>query len=241
MRALLLHNDPASAAGTVGERLAERGYELVEHTVDQRPASQPRTPIPAVTDFDAVVVFGGPCSLVGEVADSTWVAEETAALRTAHDHEIPVLGVCLGGQLVALAHGGGVERAAEPQFGWFAPADSAQPVLAGEWFQWHHDSWTPPPGSQQQAGSERNPQAFTLGRTLALQFHPEITATALELTLAADGEDELHGIGLDPAALLRETREHDDDNQRRAHRLVDAWLDDLPFWSTTPAAADAVR
>ena len=78
------------------------------------------------------------------------------------------------------------------------PKDDPELVEAGPWFQWHHDRWTPPPGARSVARTALAPQAFTIGRSLAVQFHPELTVDQLAGWLGNGGADYLvaHGAAL---------------------------------------------
>lgn len=239
-RALLLHHDPASDGGEVGERLHERGYRLTDHQVDMRDAGPAaREPIPDVRRFDVVVALGGAPSLAGPTREQPWVQDVTATLRIAASHDIPVLGICLGGQLLTLALGGDVHAADQPEFGW-TPVSSVQfSVLAGEWFQWHYDWLRPPEGATLVAGTPEHPQAFISGRSLGLQFHPEVTPQIVAAKLRGGGDVEMQARGLDPAKMLAQTQSHQHSNAERARRLVDAWLD--PGWGDEGNASPSIH
>jgi GMP synthase-like glutamine amidotransferase len=154
---------------------------------------------------------------------------------------VPVLGICFGGQMLATAVGGRVERAPSPEIGWTPISRTApSPLLPpGPWFEWHYDRFLLPPGVPSLAttglgGGETATQAFTFGRSLGLQFHPEVTETVLEAWLSHGGTDELAAIGLDPARMLRETRALAGDAAARAHELVRRFVTDV---ATRPVAA----
>jgi GMP synthase-like glutamine amidotransferase len=139
-----------------------------------------------------------------------------------------VLGVCFGGQLLAAAHGGSVERATHPELGWYeVGSDDEKLVPGGRWFQWHFDRWRLPPGAVEIARNPANSQAFVIGRNLAVQFHPEIDESILAGWLTNGGDHEVRQAGVDPDALLVETRQQAVDGRRRAHHLVDAFLADV--------------
>ena len=103
------------------------------------------------------------------------VTAEAALLATAHRAGVPVLGICFGAQMVAHALGGSVGKAAVAEIGWYEIDSSFPDVVApGPWFEWHVDTFTVPPGATELARSAVGPQAFRIGRTAAVQFHPEI-------------------------------------------------------------------
>jgi GMP synthase-like glutamine amidotransferase len=155
-----------------------------------------------------------------------WVLEELTLLRTAHEAGIPILGICFGGQALAAALGGSVSRAAEAEVGWYTiETDEPDLVGPGPWFQWHHDTFTPPPGARTFARTPAAPQAFVIGRSLGLQFHPELTSDTLQGWIDNGGADYLAEHGHDAEDMVRQTRAGDAAAAKRTHHLVDAFLD----------------
>lgn len=225
-RLLQIAHDHISPAGAVADRFAMRGYDIDERVVV--PAEQHHEPgvefdFPDPADYDAVLVLGAPWSTyAAEVAG--WVQPELELLREADRTAVPVLGICFGGQLLATAHGGLVHKSPFPEIGW-RPVHSDDPVFAGPWFQWHYDRWITPPDAIEVARNGSAPQAFTLRRNLALQFHPEVESTALKGWLAFGGDREAVAAGLDPDVLLAQTEAAEADAAVRARRLVDTFLD----------------
>lgn len=227
VRALLIQHDHLCRPGYVGERLQERSFDLEVFQVvpDERfhsPDVAMTFPDPA--DFDLVVPLGAPWSAYDPVV-AAWLQPELEMLREADRAGVPVLGVCFGGQLLAAAHGGRVERSESPEFGWYDVESDHELTPAGLWFQWHQDCWRLPPDALEIARNAHNSQAFVLGRNLAVQFHPEIDAVILGEWLANGGVEEAQAVGLDPDPVLAETRAHEPTNRIRAHRLVDQFLD----------------
>jgi GMP synthase-like glutamine amidotransferase len=104
--------------------------------------------------------------------------------------------------------------------------DTREPWLveAGPWMQWHYDTFTLPPGAVQLAASPVGPQAFTLGRSLGVQFHPEVTPEIVASWVHL-GRDQLARAGLDPMRIMAETRRLADENRLRAWQLLDTFLD----------------
>ncbi|MEK0097848.1 type 1 glutamine amidotransferase [Streptomyces sp. A475] len=241
MRALIIGHDHASLPGLIGERLAERGFEL--DTINVVPPERYHAPgvhfdFPSPHGYDLVVPLGSPWSVDDHAAIGSWVGGELALLREAHDLDVPVLGICFGAQALATALGGAVERAPYPEIGWMTvESDAPELVPAGPWFQTHYDRFVVPPGAEELARSAAGPQAFRTGRSLGVQFHPEITEATLRIWLDLGLSDQARGLGLDPDELMDRTRELREEARRRAHALVDAFLDRV---ARPPAATGAV-
>jgi GMP synthase-like glutamine amidotransferase len=229
MRVLFIQQDHVSPVGPVGEAFADRGYDVEEFLVV--PAERFDSPgvdvaFPDPAGYDAIVAMGAPWSVNDHGAIGSWLPDEIATLRRADEAGVPVLGICFGGQALAEAHGGGVEPAPEPEIGWQRiETDDASFVESGPWFGWHHDRWVTPPGAVELARTGVASQAFVLRRNLGVQFHPEMTVAQLEAWLAHGGEAHLRRHRLDPRAVLAETRRSAAESARRAHRLVDRFLD----------------
>ncbi|MGD9484931.1 type 1 glutamine amidotransferase [Streptomyces sp. TRM70308] len=242
MRALVVRHEHASQPGFVGERLAERGWKLTTVTVvperhHHRPAVRFDFPDPRA--WDLVIALGAPWSVYDHTTVGSWVGDETAFLRAAHDARVAVLGICFGAQVLASALGGTVEAAPRPEIGWTEIAtDDPGLVAAGPWFQWHGDRCVLPDTVTELARTGAAPQAFASGRSLGVQFHPEVGAGVLLRWLAAGGRAQLTARGVDPDRLLERTRAAEPAARVRAHRLVDAFLDRVAG-TGTPLATGA--
>ena len=147
-------------------------------------------------------------------------------MQDAVARDIPILGVCFGGQLLARSLGGTVGRAPKSEIGWTAiHSDDTSLVPSGPWFQFHYDSWSVPEGAREIARNSAASQAFSYGRTLAVQFHPELTADTLEGWLDEGGRKQVLGDGQDPDALLAHTRAEESAAGLRTITLLDAFLE----------------
>ena len=228
-RALVIQHDHVSPPGPVGERFAERGYEVVPHTVVEKHSfASPgvSTDFPDFTEFDVVVAMGAPWSTYDHALIGSWVLPELKQLQKADAAGVPVLGICFGGQMLATAHGGEVTASATPELGWAdVHSDDDDLVPHGPWFQWHYDAWRIPPDALELARNPAASQAFRLRRNLAVQFHPELTSEMLAGWIGNGGDAKVIDFGLDPEKLLARTRQLEADARRRARRLVDAFLD----------------
>jgi GMP synthase (glutamine-hydrolysing) len=164
--------------------IAEAGHELDEWSFVWN------TPPPRPLDaYDAVLVFGGAMH-ADQDEHHPWLREETLWLQGLLARHTPVLGVCLGVQLIARAAGAPVMRMVDgPEIGWFdvelTEAGVEDPVLGAlpqrfETLQWHHYTYGLPGGAVELASSEACTQAFRLGDACwGVQFHPEVTAKQL--------------------------------------------------------------
>lgn len=227
MRALVIEHDAFSPIGPVGDRLRRHGFDVEELVVvppERHLDPGVEVAFPEPSGWDLIVAMGAPWS-VDDAAIGSWISAELALLREAQRIGVPVLGICFGGQALAAALGGGVERAPRPEIGWVeVETDEPSLVGPGPWFQFHYDRWITPPGGVEIARNEVGPQAFRIGRSLGVQFHPEITVLELESWLGNSGEKAMRRLGLDPDAVLARTRALEPTAERRAHRLIDAFL-----------------
>ena len=226
-RVLFVCNDPTAPQALLGDVFTESGFEISTfevvppHRVDD-PAVDVDFPDP--TGFDVIVPLGSRWPVHGETLP--WVADEIAMVRQALTAGAGVLGVCFGGQLLAAALGGSVARSPYPEIGWYdVHTDNPALVPAGPWFQWHFDRFTVPPGATLIAHNASAPQAFTHGRALALQFHPEVDTALVEQWIEEDPDHDIARLGLDADVLRSRTAELADDAARRLRQLVAGFLD----------------
>jgi GMP synthase-like glutamine amidotransferase len=229
MRVLFIEHDHVSPPGPVGEAFQRRGYDVDEVVVV--PAERFTSPavefvFPEPTHYDAIVPMGAAWSTYDTANVGTWVTPELELLRAAYQANLPVLGICFGGQLLATAHGGSVGASPAPELGWHVVHSDRPEVLSGgPWFQWHSDRWTVPPGAVEIARNAAASQAFVHGSSLAVQFHPELDTTVLEGWLANGGASVVEAAGLDVGVLRAHTRAEEAAAAMRTRELVDALLD----------------
>jgi GMP synthase-like glutamine amidotransferase len=215
-RILVVEHEADSGAVMLGERAAQLGFELVVAT--------PERGIPRSAEgYTALLVMGASPSVNDEHIQE-WFQDEVDMLRDADRRSIPVFGVCFGAQALAVALGGSVTRATQAEIGWFDVCSSAPDLIPpGPWMEWHVDAITPPEGAEIVATTALCVQAYTLGKHLAVQFHPEVTECEISQWAESDTET-LARLGLDAASLVAETRRQLPDARVRADRLFDAFL-----------------
>ena len=225
-RVLFVCNDPSAPQALLGDVFTESGFDIT--TFDVVPVESVHEPavevsFPDPTGFDVIVPLGARWPVHGETLP--WVAGEIALVRTALAVGVGVLGVCFGGQLLAAALGGSVARSPYPEIGWHdVHTDNPALVPAGPWFQWHFDRFSIPLGATLIAHNASAPQAFTHGRALALQFHPEVDTALVEQWIDEDADHDIARLGLTADDLRSWTTELADDAARRLRQLVAGFL-----------------
>lgn len=225
--ALALRHLAFEDLGLIEPLLHGRGFEVRYHEA-------------GVDDFAAVdlgavdllVVLGGPISVEDE-DNYPWLVDEVAVIRQRLDSRQPLLGICLGAQLMARALGARVKPMGIKEIG-FAPLTlteagqatvlaelGSQPVL-----HWHGDQFALPAGLASLATTPLCPhQAFAPHtRALALQFHPEVDPARIEQWLIGHG-DELAAAGIQPQALREAAKQQGPGLAEAFRRLMQRWLD----------------
>lgn len=178
MRVQVLQHVPFEDVGSMADWFQARGCALHYTRFFEADAV-----LPPVQDCDLIVAMGGPMS-VNDEAELPWLVAEKAFLRHAMEAGIPVLGVCLGAQLIASALGARVHPNPVAEIGWF-PVWRAEAIVEGcfvfpdrvELLHWHGETFELPAGATLLASSEAcRHQAFQIGRrVIGLQCHPEMT------------------------------------------------------------------
>jgi GMP synthase-like glutamine amidotransferase len=225
LRALIIQHEEPTPPGFVNEWLDEHGaiVETLRIDIDDREVDP--------SDYDLIVSLGAECAAFDD--SMPFVPREARLMRRAVDADVPVLGLCFGGQMLARVLGGEVFRSDVSEIGWLA-VRSNEPELVpeGPWFQWHFDAFTVPPGATLIAESDVGPQAFVAGRSLGLQFHPEVTTEIMDDWVRVY-RHELDADGVDPDALLEETKRRAPETRQMSRQLLERYLSDIAGLSST--------
>ncbi len=189
----------------------------------------------SIEPYSALAVMGGGMSANDDL-ESNRAAEQLILQAMAQD--IPVIGHCLGGQLMSRALGARVSVAPVPEIGW-QPIEYADHELARAWFgpeptdtviQWHYDTFSVPLGATLLASNSNCPnQAWGIGPHLAMQFHIEINQTKIDSWVAEDDASWAQARGLFESAqsrqtILDRTAQHIGAHNRTADHIYTHWL-----------------
>jgi GMP synthase-like glutamine amidotransferase len=218
-RTLILQHEAATPPGFIREWLEEQGATVEVLRIDEEsPELDPR-------EYDLIISLGSEFAAYDDT--KPFVPREGRLLRQAAEADVPILGVCFGGQLLARVLGGQVFRGERSEVGWL-PVRTLDPQLVteGPWFQWHFDTFTLPPGATLVAESDAGPQAYVIGRSLGLQFHPEVTPEIMDEWVRVYPH-ELEEVGVDPDELLQTTERTAAGARETSRRLLDRFRDEI--------------
>src|SRR3954467_15105269 len=209
MKPVLIRQHVESApAGLLAAWLEARG---LRHEVNR---SWLRAPLPDPRDYAFVASLGH--DLMAGDTHVPAVAAEHELLARALAHEVPVLGLCYGGQALGAVLGARVGPAPVPELGWRTiETDDPDRIPAGPWLEWHFQRFETPPGATELARTPEASQAFRVGPHLGVQFHPEATVEIVEVWARADGVED---VRLSAAPEQREAA------AAAAFKLFDAFL-----------------
>lgn len=215
--------------GVFGDVLTERGFRVTyldatrDHLLRRVHESGPAL----------LVLLGGP---VGAYEDESYpfLEAEKTLVRDRVARGLPLLGICLGAQVIAAALGARVYPSGSKEIGWapvsLSPAGARSPLgeLTGPVLHWHGDTFDLPEGAVHLASTSAcHNQAFALGdHTLGLQFHPEVSGDAQEAWLVGHAHEIAHTPGV-TALGLRDAGRQQVDAVRQGRAFFGRWLDTL--------------
>ncbi len=219
VRALIVQHEDSSPPGVLSVWLADLGaavdvfrIDLDDRNVDPR-------------DYDLLASLGSQYAAFDDWLP--WIEREKRLFLDATEAEVPILGLCFGGQLLARILGGECYRGELSEVGWLpVRSRNVELVPEGLWFQWHFDTFTLPRGAELVADSDAGPQVFTIGRSLGVQFHPEVTPEIMDAWVKTYPH-ELAEVGVDPDELLEETNRMADASRQIALQLFQRFAEDV--------------
>ncbi len=226
---VVLRNEPDAPAGYLGDALDRRGWSWQTVRLDAG------DPLPLPQDVSGVAVLGGAMGAYDEES-FPFLADEKRFLRACAETGVPVLGICLGCQLLADALGGSAYLAGSAEVV-FEPIDltaagRSVPVVAAmegrRVIRFHQDTFDLPPGAELLATGGGFLQAFRFGSAVGIQPHPEVTPALLSMWFGHDSARELaFRAGTDPDELGAIFAAAEAEAEATAQAVFDAWLDDF--------------
>jgi len=229
--ALAIRHVPFEDLGSFAPELRQRGF-----LVGYRDAGLDDLRARDIIDADLVIVLGGPIGAY-ETRAYPFLPGEIDTIERRLKAGRPVLGICLGSQLMAKALGARVYKGRRKELGW-GPLELSKDGRLSPLrelgartavLHWHGDTFDLPKGATLLASTKLYAnQAFAWGeRALALQFHPEATAGGLERWFVGHALEIATTRGVDVASLRRQTRRAAPRLEERGPRVLVAWLDGL--------------
>ena len=172
----------------------ERLFHLDGFRIETVDAQYDPIPINA-NQYSAIVILGGPMAAYDNIR---YLTKEQELIRNAVRNKVPVLGICLGSQLIAQATGGRVYRGPKKEIGWFdvtLTPNGHKSLFKGikaktvRVFQWHGDTYDLPSTANIMAFSKLYPQAFKIGSAIGMQFHLEVNRNMIERWVQEYGQE----------------------------------------------------
>jgi len=227
---LIIQHTPVEGPGLILNSLLEAGVQTrTIHSADGQ--SVPRT----MEGHDALVIMGGPMS-VTELERYPYLADELDLVKSALAMNKPVLGVCLGAQLLAVALGGTMTKGLQPEIGWHEVRLSGEAAELPAWrgvpspfsaFHWHGEVFSLPNGATCLAHSQLTDcQAFKMGNAWGLLFHLEVTEAAIDGMIGSFGE-EMAAAGVTREDITTESLMHLDPQKQLASQVFGAWCSQI--------------
>ena len=198
---LSVQNIGCETLGLLEQMFVHDGYSVQKVNAQNDPL--PSSPL----GYDTIVILGGPISVYDKFP---YLKKEQELISNAIKNDIPVLGICLGSQLIAQAAGGRVYKGKKKEIGWsnvyLTPA-SSNDIFRGftdkaiRIFQWHGDTYDLPANAKILAYSDLYPQAFRIGSAVGIQFHFEVDEPLIQ-TWMKEYSAELIAEKIKPESIL---------------------------------------
>jgi GMP synthase-like glutamine amidotransferase len=211
---LSLQNIPCETLGSFEGLFLNDGFDIEK--VNTRKRKVPNDP----TQYRAIVILGGPMSVY---ENSDFIKDQIRLTQIAGKKKTPVLGICLGSQIIAQTSGGTVFKGPRKEIGWykvtiersgiedvFSGFDNPTPTV----FQWHGDTYSLPKAARILARSDMYPQAFAIGSLIGIQFHLEVTEKMIQSWLR-NYKSEVVSEKIDVRKMVKESAVHINELERQ--------------------------
>ena len=209
-KVLSIQNIQFETLGSLEELIQSDGYQI-ENVEAQYIESIPQN----AREYTAIIILGGPMAVYDNLA---YIVKEQELIRDAIKNKVPVLGICLGSQLIAQAAGGNVYKGSKKEIGWYDVTlnHNGQNDLfkniknkTMRVFQWHGDTYDLPSTATIMASSELYPQAFRIGTAVGIQFHLEVNYKMIE-RWTHEYQQELNNESIKAENILSATKDIED-------------------------------
>jgi GMP synthase (glutamine-hydrolysing) len=206
---LSVQNIEFETLGSLEELIQSDGYEI--ENIDAQTEPMPQN----TGDYTAIIILGGPMAVYDNLG---YIVKEQELIRDAIKNKVPVLGICLGSQLIAQAAGGNVYKGSKKEIGWYNVTlnhndqnDLFEDIKSKTMrvFQWHGDTYDLPSTATIMASSESYPQAFRIGTAVGIQFHLEVNYKMIE-RWTHEYRQELDNENIKPENILSATKDVED-------------------------------
>lgn len=203
---LSIQNIEFETLGSLEELIQSDGYEIENIEAQTEPMPQ------NTGDYTAIIILGGPMAVYDNLG---YIVKEQELIRDAIKNKVPVLGICLGSQLIAQAAGGNVYKGSKKEIGWYnvtlnhnGQNDLFKDIKSKTMrvFQWHGDTYDLPSTATIMASSELYPQAFRIGTAVGIQFHLEVNYEMIKRWIH-EYRQELNNENIKPENILSDTKD----------------------------------
>jgi GMP synthase-like glutamine amidotransferase len=222
MRIHYLQHVPHEGPGFIEEWATQRNYSLTATKLYEG------DPFPEMTDFDLLVIMGGPMS-VHDDDKISWLQDELSFVVHAIADGKKVLGICLGAQLIAYLLGAKIIKSPSAEIGWYPVTKTTNHSMFKDLpdefmaFHWHGEMFDIPAGAERIFGSKgcENQGFIYYDNVVGFQFHFETTPETIEQMLAVENIDILKGDFIQTSDEIRLMAEHSKTVNRYLEQILD--------------------